>query len=115
VAGHQVYHHLHNLPDRNGAPLGLAALFLAGAQRQQVDASIHLGQQGDAEQPCFERMEQLLAAPPLRQAFGRFGDRTLIAWDRTEYFCSQKLGRPHCLRRSPQNPLRSGGKNRWCT
>jgi hypothetical protein len=27
-------------------------------------------------QPCFERMEQLLAAPPLRQTFARLGDRT---------------------------------------
>jgi hypothetical protein len=53
--------------------------------------------------PCFERMEQLLAAPPLRQAFGRLGDRTLIAWDGTEYFCSQKLGCPHCLRRKRAN------------
>src|SRR6266853_636540 len=29
-------------------------------------------------QPCFERMEQMLAAPPLRAAFGRLGDRTLL-------------------------------------
>jgi len=50
-------------------------------------------------QPCFARMEQLLAAPPLRQAFARLGDRILIAWDGTEYFCSQKLGCPHCLTR----------------
>jgi hypothetical protein len=54
-------------------------------------------------QPCFERMEQLLAAPLLRQAFGRLGDRTLIAWDGTEYFCSQKLGCPQCLRRKRAN------------
>ena len=54
-------------------------------------------------QPCFERMEQLLAAPPLRQAFARLGDRILIAWDGTEYFCSQKLGCPHCLRRKRAN------------
>jgi hypothetical protein len=54
-------------------------------------------------QPCFERMEQLLAAPPLRQAFGRLADRTLIAWDGTEYFCSQKLGCPHCLTRKRAN------------
>jgi len=54
-------------------------------------------------QPCFERMEQLLAASPLRQAFGRLGDRTLIAWDGTEYFCSQKLGCPQCLRRKRAN------------
>jgi hypothetical protein len=54
-------------------------------------------------QPCFERMEQLLAAPPLHQAFARLGDRILIAWDGTEYFCSQKLGCPHCLRRKRAN------------
>jgi hypothetical protein len=54
-------------------------------------------------QPCFERMEQLLATAPLRQAFGRLGDRTLIAWDGTEYFCSQKLGCPHCLTRKRAN------------
>src|SRR5580704_10023876 len=43
-------------------------------------------------QPCFERMETLLTKPPMRQAFGRLGGRTLIAWDGTQYFCSQKLG-----------------------
>jgi hypothetical protein len=37
-------------------------------------------------QPCFERMEQPLGAPPLRQTFARIGDRTLIGWDGTEYF-----------------------------
>src|SRR5450631_21637 len=54
-------------------------------------------------QPCFERVEHLLAEPPLRQAFGRLGGRTLIAWDGTEYFCSQKLGCPHCLTRQRAN------------
>src|SRR6201988_5199091 len=54
-------------------------------------------------QPCFERMEQLLAAPALRQAFGMLSDRILIAWDGTEYFCSQKLGCPHCLTRKRAN------------
>jgi hypothetical protein len=34
-------------------------------------------------------MEQLFAAPPLRQTFARLGDRILIGWDGTEYFCSQ--------------------------
>src|SRR5271163_258966 len=53
--------------------------------------------------PCFERMEALLAEPPLRQAFGRLGGRTLVAWDGTEYFCSQKLGCPHCLTRQRAN------------
>jgi hypothetical protein len=54
-------------------------------------------------QPCFERLERLLASPPLRPAFARLGDRLLIAWDGTEYFCSQKLGCPHCLRRKRAN------------
>jgi hypothetical protein len=54
-------------------------------------------------QPCFERLETLLAEPPMRQAFGRLGGRTLVAWDGTEYFCSQKLGCPHCLTRKRAN------------
>src|SRR5580658_8115541 len=36
-------------------------------------------------QPCFERMETLLSEPPMRQAFGRLGGRTLIALDGTEF------------------------------
>ncbi len=54
-------------------------------------------------QPCFERLETLLAEPPMRQAFGRLGGRTLIAWDGTEYFCSQKLGCPNCSTRKRAN------------
>jgi len=54
-------------------------------------------------QPCFARLESLLAEPPLRQAFGRLGGRTLIAWDGTEYFCSQKIGCPHCQTRKRAN------------
>src|ERR1700704_4789278 len=42
--------------------------------------------------PCFGHLEALLVEPPLRQAFGRLGGRTLVAWDGTEFFCSQKLG-----------------------
>src|SRR5450830_983697 len=53
--------------------------------------------------PCFERLETLLAEPPLHQAFGRLGGRTLVAWDGTEFFCSQKLGCPHCLTRQRSN------------
>src|SRR6202521_3224082 len=53
--------------------------------------------------PCFEHLESLLAEPPLRQAFGRLGGRTLVAWDGTEFFCSQKLGCPHCLTRRRSN------------
>jgi hypothetical protein len=54
-------------------------------------------------QPCFERMETLLAEPPMLQAFARLGGRTLIAWDGTQYFCSQKLGCPNCLTRERSN------------
>jgi hypothetical protein len=54
-------------------------------------------------QPCFESMETLLAEPPMQKAFGRLGGRTLIAWDGTEYFRSQKLGCPHCLTRKRSN------------
>src|SRR5271163_1234116 len=54
-------------------------------------------------QPCFERLETLLAEAPMRQAFGRLGGRTLIALDGTEFFCSQKLGCPHCLTRKRAN------------
>src|SRR5271155_5113661 len=54
-------------------------------------------------QPCFEHMETLLTGQPLRQAFGRLGGRTLIAWDGTQYFCSQKLGCPNCLTRERSN------------
>ena len=56
-------------------------------------------------QPCFERPETLPSEPAMRQAFGRLAGRTLIAWDRTQYFCSQKLGCPDCLTRE-----RSKGK-----
>jgi len=54
-------------------------------------------------QPCFERMETLLAEPPMRQALGRLGGRTLVAWDGTQYFCSQKLGCLNCLTRERSN------------
>ena len=74
-------------------------------------------------QPCFERMEQLLGAPPLRQTFARPGDRILIGWDGTECFCSQKLVCPHCLRRKRANGemeshhtllVANGGRARLC-
>jgi hypothetical protein len=49
----------------------------------------------------FERMEALQSKPPMRQAFGRLGGRTLVAWDGTEFFCSQKSC-PRCLTRKLQ-------------
>ena len=54
-------------------------------------------------QPCFARVEQLLAAPAMRHAFGRLGGRIFVAWDGTEYFCSQNIGCPHCLTRKRSN------------
>jgi hypothetical protein len=52
---------------------------------------------------CFQRTEQLLLEPAVRDAFGRLGGRTLIALDGTEYFCSQKIVCPHCQTRKRSN------------
>src|SRR5271166_7121307 len=52
---------------------------------------------------CFQRAEQLLLEPAMRDAFGRLGGRTLIALDGTEYFCSQKITCPHCQTRKRSN------------
>ena len=53
--------------------------------------------------PCFERTEQLLLEPAMRQAFGRLGGRTLVALDGSEYFCSYRINCPHCLTRKRSN------------
>jgi hypothetical protein len=53
--------------------------------------------------PCFERTEELLLEPAMREAFARLGGRTLIALDGTEYFCSQKITCPHCQTRKRSN------------
>ncbi len=53
--------------------------------------------------PCFQRIEQPLLEPVMREAFGRLGGRTLIALDGTEYFCSQKITCPHCQTRKRSN------------
>src|SRR5271157_41030 len=53
--------------------------------------------------PCFGDTERLLLGPAMREAFGRLGDRTLIALDGTEYFCSQKIACPHCQTRKRSN------------
>jgi len=53
--------------------------------------------------PCFERIERLLLEPAMGEAFDRLGDRTLIALDGTEYFCSQKITCPHCQTRKRSN------------
>src|ERR1700721_4393998 len=46
-------------------------------------------------QPCFERVETMLAEPAMRQAFGRLGGGTLVAWDGRQFFCRQSPGRPN--------------------
>ncbi len=79
-------------------------LFAIG--RIPTDASIrsHLdGADPALLRPCFEALEQLMGEPAVAQAFRRLGGRTLIALDGTEYFCSQKLGCPHCLTRKRAN------------
>lgn len=53
--------------------------------------------------PCFSRLEDLLLTPALRESFGRLGDRTLVALDGTEYFCSQNIVCPHCQTRKRAN------------
>jgi len=53
--------------------------------------------------PCFERTEELLLEPAMREAFSRLGGRTLVALDGTEYFCSQKIACPHCQTRKRSN------------
>lgn len=53
--------------------------------------------------PCFRRTEELLREPAMREAFGRLGDKTLIALDGTEYFCSQKITCPRCQTRKRNN------------
>jgi hypothetical protein len=53
--------------------------------------------------PCFERTEELLLEPAMRETFARLGGRTLIALDGTEYFCSQKITCRHCQTRKRSN------------
>ena len=54
-------------------------------------------------QPAFDQMQATLQKHGGLKAFQRLGGRTLIALDGTEYFCSQKLGCPHCLTRKRNN------------
>jgi len=54
-------------------------------------------------QPCFDQALAVLRTGGGLAAFQRLGGRTLIACDGTEYFCSQKLGCPHCLTRQRAN------------
>src|SRR3984893_3853832 len=57
-------------------------------------------------QPCFERIEQLLATAPLRQDFARLGDRILIAWGSPACACYPRVRHvagvhARALRRTP--------------
>ncbi len=54
-------------------------------------------------QPVFDQMIEVLDAHGGLDEFRRLGGRTLVALDGTEYFCSQKLGCPHCQTRKRSN------------
>jgi hypothetical protein len=54
-------------------------------------------------QPVFDQVIATLVEGGAMTAFQRLGGRTLIALDGTEYFCSQKLGCPHCQTRKRSN------------
>jgi len=54
-------------------------------------------------QPCFEEVEKLLLQPEILNSFQRLDGRFLIAFDGTEYFCSQKIACPHCQTRKRSN------------
>jgi hypothetical protein len=54
-------------------------------------------------QGCFDQAVAALRDHGGMKAFRRLDGRTLIALDGTEYFCSQKLGCPHCQTRKRSN------------
>jgi hypothetical protein len=54
-------------------------------------------------QPAFDQAVAALREHGGKKEFQRLGGRTLIALDGTEYFCSQKLGCPHCQTRKRAN------------
>jgi hypothetical protein len=54
-------------------------------------------------QSVFDSVVAALREAGGMRAFQRLGERTLIALDGTEYFCSQKLGCPHCQTRKRAN------------
>ena len=54
-------------------------------------------------QPAFDQALGVLRQHGGLAPFQRLGGRVLIALDGTEYFCSQKLGCPHCLTRKRSN------------
>ncbi len=54
-------------------------------------------------QPAFDDVLRALRQRGGLAPFQKLGGRVLIALDGTEYFCSQKLGCPHCLTRQRAN------------
>ena len=54
-------------------------------------------------QPAFDQTLAALRDSDGLKDFQQLGERTLIAWNGTEYFCSQKLGCPHCQTRKRSN------------
>jgi hypothetical protein len=54
-------------------------------------------------QPAFDQTLAALSEGGGLSAFQRLGGRVLIALDGTEYYCSQKLGCPHCQTRKRSN------------
>ena len=54
-------------------------------------------------QPSFDQAVAMLRTHGGMKEFERLGGRALIALDGTEYFCSYKLGCPHCLTRKRSN------------
>ncbi|MFP5233853.1 MAG: ISNCY family transposase [Acidobacteriota bacterium] len=62
----------------------------------------------DSLRPCFDQALEMLAEQDGLRDFQRLGDRLLVALDGTEYFLSQKISCPRCLKRE-----RSGGKTEY--
>jgi len=54
-------------------------------------------------QSSFDQVVAVLREKGGMREFEQLGGRTLIALDGTEYFCSYKLGCPHCLTRKRSN------------
>ena len=54
-------------------------------------------------QGCFDQTLALMREGGGMKAFERLGGRTLIVFDGTEFFCSQKLGCDHCQTRKRSN------------
>ena len=80
---------------------------LEASTKARVEAAPCDGKLGGADPAllarCFQRTEQLLFEPAMREAFGRLGGRMLIARKGTKYFRSQRIACPHCQTRKRSN------------